>query len=670
MKYLLIILCIAFPFVSKGQPRNGPYGGTGGSSGGLTNGGDFVGNFFGDGNGLTNLNGVFATVYVANNGTDTGNLTGSKAAPFLTVSNAVRFLKGQGRILVRGGDYFAQFNTFTGATNILLEAYAGEKPAFWYGQSILPGSFSALTNGIYTATMSASFQASLTYLTNFAFIEDGRDMFLYQTNVPYGTNAPGSQSFPPFLSRASGTNRSEHSLLRRATTIPNMVGSNLLWFVQGNVLYIKPAVSNSIGGIYLPGTNQYESVIYEATAATSVKVKGISTYFGWNGFDYTGVAHTEFDSCYSFGSGQSGFLSLGTGTNISVHLTHCESAGAERGGSEIQGALSPGRVWTQYSEEGCYWHDYLRFATYAGFSVNATYNQSWAVAPLHGDFGFISDGAAINLIGCTTYSNLTAGVQLGCAAIVGIKSFVTATGCRFLKDSSCAQLNDQNDTIEFENCIFDGTGSAAVNVVLPSAHRIRYSGCINNNPGQAGSAFTGGNTAGSTIVMDGWFLGSDSYLAPGGIQVIGSDAIAGYSFYMGAGTFRLTAAGNFDSMGYTNKATAFIRTNTGPFTVTTNTFTTNTVNNITRGQRTTIRVNWDMQPTVTASAVVAIFIDQDNDGQYEETNNVVSAGLGTANTSIMSITDTLSPNARFFFTNWSGSAVANFVFRSAKVTYW
>jgi hypothetical protein len=117
--------------------------------------------------------------------------------------------------------------------------------------------------------------------------------------------------------------------------------------------------------------------------------------------------------------------------------------------------------------------------------------------------------------------------------------------------------------------------------------------------------------------------------------------------------------------GITANASA-IPTNTAVFLTATNTFTTNTINNITQGQRTTIRANWLLTGAVGAAARIILLIDQDNNGTYEETNNIVSFS-GVAATSMNTITDTLSPGARCYFTNVS-DATATAVFSSAKIT--
>jgi hypothetical protein len=69
---------------------------------------------------------------------------------------------------------------------------------------------------------------------------------------------------------------------------------------------------------------------------------------------------------------------------------------------------------------------------------------------------------------------------------------------------------------------------------------------------------------------------------------------------------------------------------------------------------------------VGAAARIILLIDQDNNGTYEETNNIVSFS-GVAATSMNTITDTLSPGARCYFTNVS-DATATAVFSSAKIT--
>lgn len=508
-----------------------------------------AGVYTGNGGGLSNVIGNPGVVYVSTTGVDSGNTNGTIEAPFLTMSNAIAKLNGSGTIVVRGGDYFNQSVNLTNAGIITLTSYAAEVPKFWFGFPLLTGAFTPLSNGIHTVTLTAGELAALTYLTNMSFAENSEDMCLFQTNVPFGTNIPGSYSIPPLISRAAASNRCEHYLLRRAQTIPLMVNSNALWQVQGSTLYIKFAVSNAIGGIYIPATNIYDAVCYGGTTNTNLRVQGIRTYFGYNGFDYNGVSTAEFDGCYSFGSGRSGFYAHGTLHNSfvgSVRLLNCESAGAQRIGSECVGGLNSNRPFTRYYEEGCYWHDYRKFGSLAGFSISGNILNTLAVSPQPsgGKFGFICDASTMRYLNCTTYSNASAGFQIGDAAVLGTKSFIQLSNCKMGLDLLAVQINDRNNIVILDNCIFEARGSSPVQINDASAHYVRLSGCVNININSQNSAMVGGSTAGSTIVQDMVGFGPTSLIRPGSIWVTGSDAIgAGVSIYL-AGTFTVTAAGD------------------------------------------------------------------------------------------------------------------------------
>lgn len=101
-----------------------------------------------------------------------------------------------------------------------------------------------------------------------------------------------------------------------------------------------------------------------------------------------------------------------------------------------------------------------------------------------------------------------------------------------------------------------------------------------------------------------------------------------------------------------------LATNSATFTITTNDFALNTyVTNV--AQRAYVSASILLTSAVATSAKVALYVDQDGDGTFEQTGIAVQAGAGSIVAEINQLGAYLQPSARFMFTNLStGTATA------------
>lgn len=483
--------------------------------------------------------------YVSTTGSDANS--GTLDSPFATLTNAVESLDGNGTVMVRGGNYFNQSVNLIDSSKLSIIAYSNEVNNFYYGEVIASGSFTHLSNGIHTATMTVNFSNSITFLTNFwdAWSPEGRGIYLFQTNVPFGAQTALGYYAPPMLRAAGETNRCEHTPILRATSIASMVNSNGYWFIQDDLLYIKFAVSNQVGGIYLSGTNYSsgnDSFIYGGTPKTEIYLKGIRSYFGSHGFNYSGCGRWDFENCLAFGSGYNGFHAdndekvTGAGS-----LAHCEGSAVNGFAFTYNGRIQDAMVGI--TETGCYWHDYRREASAVRECVNRTVNGSIAFGGF-GQFGFIDQGTSSTYLGCSTYSNTVAGFQLGSAGgTLGRRSYQGIFNCYMIGDNVGVKVDDMNNVvISSHNFYSPFNNQSPINVTAnPTTHYIQSVGDV--QIGGLDPIIEGAGTTDTTrYVMRTLNYGGKTDLIARDIQLIGGDSIAGNSFYLN-NTVKFTAAG-------------------------------------------------------------------------------------------------------------------------------
>lgn len=506
---------------------------------------------------LTNIAGTIRVAYVATTGSDSAS--GAKAAPFLTVTNAIRFLQGVGSIIIRGGTYFNQGNDLTNCIDLTIKNYPNEVPKFFYGINIPSTSFGALSNGIFTNAMSVAFSNNLVFLTNYWSAID-RGIFLIQTNMPYGTQQLTAFFQPKVTSQESFTNRCEHTPLFWAASVPAMVASNNLWFAIGNTLYVKFAVSNVVGGLYIPSTNTQDSFVFGGDERTDIKIRGIRSYFGWHGFDLGSVSSAELTSCAGIGNSYSG-IDGGLDSQSSLRIYHCEGslnnlAGLNVGSANIH---TPGGL-CDVIEIGNYWHDNneesssMRGNTVrtAIGTVNYGGIQKW---------GNIDDGSASRFIGCDSVSNTASQFQLGNSAQFTrsyqkiISSYATSAG-----SGLGMALNDIGDFLWVQDTYLD---NAPINVQAnPTTHYVRSSGAKwSTLTGQNDDVIEGGGSTAANYVRDAHLYGTYSVIGAAVYNVPAFATLTGFgnNIFRGAPGANVTPFGlTYDGSIYTSKSNLLV----------------------------------------------------------------------------------------------------------------
>lgn len=481
--------------------------------------------------------------YVATTGSD--GAAGTLSAPFLTMTNALARLHGSGTIIVRGGNYFnAGLGNLTNVGTLAVRNYRGEVPRFYFGQNIAPGSFSILTQGVYQATMTTTFSNALHYLTNKwdAWSPSGRSILLYQTNTPFGPQSVDNL-YIPIPRREGTTNRCEHYPLVRAASLAAMSGTTGRWFAAGSTLYVTFASTNQAGGIYLPSTNTTDTFFYGGTDATEVSVRGIRSYFGSSGFDVSTVGQAQFFSCGAVGAGQSGFYAA-AGFNGSLRLFNCEGEICELAGLEV-GSGSDGIVAAPFSdvlEVGCVWHDNLREASSLRGNTSRVMIGATAFGNL-GQYGIIDDGSASTIVGSTSVSNLTAGYQVGNAALF-TRSFQRQIASRSQLDSSGVNVDDKYVIDWSQGFVFDTYGVPINITANPTLHYVRESGGM--IAGQGGNlnspVIQGGGTPAANFVEDVAAFGSVAYVNGNSfLQASGATPTFGMALNVTSGYINLPA---------------------------------------------------------------------------------------------------------------------------------
>lgn len=445
---------------------------------------------------LLNGRGDFTTNIYYVGPTGTNGASGTLTDPLNTVSNAVYKAGGYGTIVVRGGTYFNAGVNLSNALTLTIEAYPRERPQFWFGDVIAPADFTAVSNGIYSVNLSSALSQRIMFMSNWwrgwAGLTNG--IALIQTNVPFG-QTPTGLKVPYSVLRSADTNRCEHYPLIWAT-IANMQTNDGRWNLDAvnNMLYVKFAVSNVVGGLYIASTNDNDSFIINCGTNTDITVKGIESYFGWTGFNFDGAKHWRFERCLAFGNGASGFSNrrnsgaAGSGTQHfagSGEIIDCE--GAAMNGFGFEFTQDP--TWDNPSafvrEENCYWHDYQDEASSARKTTRRLVIGSVAYGGgiQRGQFGFIDEGSASIYIGVSAITNEHSGWQLG--STLDQNSYSTMIGCRAVGNQADVSLDNSNDHLVIQGGSFISRTASHISVNSnPTTHTVWIDGAsfpVNGN---------------------------------------------------------------------------------------------------------------------------------------------------------------------------------------------
>lgn len=488
-------------------------------------------------------------VYVAATGNDTA--AGTIAAPLATVSNAVQRVNGTGQIIVRGGNYFNDSANLSNAGILNINNYQGETPTFYFGYNIPAASFGVLSNGIYTNIPSTTISNSIQGLKAFwnGNPPTGQGFYIYQTNVAFGNNTAINFQLHSLNSRLADTNRLEHTPMTEAVSIPAMVNSNALYWFTNGILYVKFAVSNSAGGIYIPSTNATDAFIYGGTNSTHVTVQGITTEFGYEGFDVGGSAETTLIGCRAIGN------SYGVGGNALIPISSLTPGLTVGKVTLIDDEISPCGMgisinpvlnqvpWAKVSVTGCYLHDTRQENCQMRAAAYATFQQTTAA---YGEWGFVDDGSQSFYSQCNTFSNSQAGFQMGYSQVIGYRSMQWLDGCRMDGDLVCIRMDADNDVLFASACTFDNTGTTPISITGTAAtETARVSRCTSLN---GATIYAGAGYSAGRCTVDLLGFGNTAYVTTGTLQLYGTDAAAGATLYMN-GVFTLNANGDIVAHG-------------------------------------------------------------------------------------------------------------------------
>lgn len=503
-RILAISLLLAIP--AAGQITTSP-GSSSGSSGGDPS-----------------LPGPRGVVYLSSSGSDANQ--GTLAAPKLTPAAAMSAVGGSGTIIVRGGDYTTGFDC-ANAIDLTIRAYPGERPRFLFGSVIASNSFSSLSNGIWTATVTQAQSNNITFLTNRwdAWSPLGRGIYLFQTNAFYGANNKGF-FVPSTTFRLTETNRCEMFPLLHTNNISTMTNKDGFWSLQGNVLYVKFNTSNHVGSVWIPGTNSTDSVIYGGTAATELNVHGLSSYFGYNGFDFSGMGSVRAKGCYVLGASVGFNYEQVNGSapyEGEAELMFNEALLCQGQGSQFGGSTVDGRILSHVYQAGNVWHDNLREGSSArSFIRRVVVGDYCAFNGMPGDlagFGFIDDGSHSSYIGCSTISNSATGWQAGDAASPGVVSFQSLKACSSISDWLSVTVDDFTNVVEVFNCFLNPAGGTTVNITAVNrGHTVTVGGNV-MGAGGVGSPVISGSLSGNVTTEYAFGIGSGTIVDAGSMEL-------------------------------------------------------------------------------------------------------------------------------------------------------
>lgn len=486
-------------------------------------------------------------IYVATNGSDSA--VGSVSAPLATLGRAFSNLNYHGTIILRSGDYTSGIDG-TLAGSLKITSYPGEFARLIFGQGLQTNRFTPLSNGIYTATLTQIESNSIAFLTN---RWNGNSpikttpILLYQTNVAFGPN-PAQYPLPPTSTRLTETNRCPVYPFLNTNNIGAMTNLDGYWALNGNKLYIKFAVSNAPGPVWIPGTNATESLIYSLNPGATLEVDGVSVWFGWNGIDMTGANRAVLRRCYVLGSGNVGIMSAGTAAINSIELDDNEVLLSEGFGCDINGmvvnATIDARRMIYVRSTGNSFHDNWR----EGYACRANVRRicigdevSFTGLPerdwiSHIGFGFIDDGSTSTFIGCTTVSNTLEGYQLGTSTLAGKRSFQKLQGCVSLGDYAMLSMDDSGSVVHAYNNFIDAqTGAVGMSTVSANYTAKTGGNVLGNN--LVNSATVQGNTSGNILIEEYFTTGINTLVAQASLFLNGSvSANFGHPFWLHLGT--------------------------------------------------------------------------------------------------------------------------------------
>lgn len=491
---------------------------------------------------------VNPTQYVSPSGND--NAQGNLANPLATITKAFANLNGSGTIVVRGGNYFGQSLNLNNSGTLKIINYPSEVPRFYGGISVASNTFTLLSNGIFSATMSASFSNAFLFSSN-SWRGWPATILLVQTNVPFGSNVLlGGFYTGTYGLRENGTNHCEHTPLFYTNNLSAMTNLNQRWFVQGDKLFVKFANSNIVGGLYIASTNPTECFVYGGNPSTDLFVKGIRTYFYMQGFDFSQVPKAEFVNCAGIGSQTSGFYG-DANTVGAILMRNCEG-GLNMFGLNVGSAntLQKGEMAT-VEERNCFWHEnMIEGSTVRGNTVRFAYG-SVCYGGSFCNYGFIDDGSSSTFIGCSTYSNIVAGFQAGNAAH-GTPSYQHLIACDLNSENSGIAIDDSSVVLRTALTSINSYG-VAVNVSAnPTTHYVKDIATFQTQLGQINVDVIGGaGTTAANYVRDDFTFGTyadvlaNSFYIPAfatsttvnsgipctfGVRVISGPGIAGFTY--------------------------------------------------------------------------------------------------------------------------------------------
>lgn len=271
------------------------------------------------------------TVYVdGTNGSDIND--GSAAAPFATTDRALQALRTadnlvSGRMIIRGGDYIGASITLGSiqgvyrgfVSNLVVEAAPNERVRFILGTALTGITKSSGYTNVYQAPLSA---------------KNAPRNFMFEHETPEGL-IPLAERHPNHLGLAY---RCPSYRMVQAPDLATCDGKPASWYydsVNAIIYFHAPADGDPTANgktYYLPSTDPSTSKTYYKTTGFGgaagmlaadqgkighLEVRGIEVWYGYRGFDMTGVGSYLLENCTSIGAwGQNFQFGCNDGTDI------------------------------------------------------------------------------------------------------------------------------------------------------------------------------------------------------------------------------------------------------------------------------------------------------------------------------------------------------------------
>jgi len=245
-------------------------------------------------------------IYVAVDGNDSNDGL-AEGTPVATLNHAKTLLAGVGLITMLGGTYRNEAcNVSGGGTQLTISAKRGEDVSVVFGEAVT--SFTLHSGTVWKAAIEDAPHAN----TRFVFVW-GESKQLSNRTLPH---------YP--LAKAASV-----------ATVANVAGS---WFVESGFLYVRMPNSLTPNGktLYVPSATETDAFIHSGSGGIVV-VNRINSFFGFHGFDFSGLRWGAAFSCLGYGNVDEGCMAE---SFVRGDDTNCEWACGSNDGIGLNGPVS------------------------------------------------------------------------------------------------------------------------------------------------------------------------------------------------------------------------------------------------------------------------------------------------------------------------------------------